>query len=400
MDTTLQQPIKRTRRKAKRRRQKGDGSIVERHNAFHLRYWSVDAQGKPGQRSVKLCDKDNAHFSTTCQPVRDLAAQKMSELRQLRELDDQAQDMRVADFWTGTYLPFITEHKKLSTVSGYKQIWNQHLKEHFGDQTLREYRKHVGSRFLLSLTKTQGRRTLNHIRSLASGIFSHAANLGVIEYNPWHGMKILGKVTEPTGTPHYTLEEAENIISALVEHVDCQLVMALSCFLGLRPGEISGLKWEDFDQNCVHIRRAVVRGVVGTTKTPESVASLPLIDHVRVPLELWRQKCGRPSHRWLFQTKSGRPQSLRDLVRNKIVPTLTAKNIRWKSLYAGRRGAGTAVIDLTNGNYAAAQELLRHKHMSTTLQFYKKQTETSLQRGIDAIANALEHKALKAGKGQ
>jgi hypothetical protein len=88
------------------------------------------------------------------------------------------------------------------------------------------------------------------------------------------------------------------------------------------------------------------------------------------------------------------------LVRNKIVPTLRAKNIRWKSLYAGRRGAGTAVIDLTNGNYAAAQELLRHKHMSTTLQFYKKQTETSLQRGIDAIANALEHKALKAGKGQ
>jgi hypothetical protein len=28
-----------------------------------------------------------------------------------------------------TYLPFITEHKKPSTVAGYKQIWNQYLKE-------------------------------------------------------------------------------------------------------------------------------------------------------------------------------------------------------------------------------------------------------------------------------
>ena len=46
MDTTLQQPIKETRRKGKRRRQEGDGSIVERHSAFHPRYWSVDAQGK------------------------------------------------------------------------------------------------------------------------------------------------------------------------------------------------------------------------------------------------------------------------------------------------------------------------------------------------------------------
>jgi hypothetical protein len=40
------------RRKAKRRRQKGDGSIVERHNAFHLRYWSVDEQGSRVQRST------------------------------------------------------------------------------------------------------------------------------------------------------------------------------------------------------------------------------------------------------------------------------------------------------------------------------------------------------------
>ncbi len=124
MDTTFQQPINKKRRKAKQRRQKG--SIVERHNAFHLRYWSVGAQGKQGQRSVKPCDKDNAHFSTTCQPVRDLAAEKVSELRLQRELDDQAQDTRVADFWTGTYLPFITEHKKPSMVAGYKQIWNQH----------------------------------------------------------------------------------------------------------------------------------------------------------------------------------------------------------------------------------------------------------------------------------
>ena len=32
---------------------------------------------------------------------------------------------------------------------------------------------------------------------------------------------------EPERTPHYTWEEAENIFSALVDRLDCQLIMAL-----------------------------------------------------------------------------------------------------------------------------------------------------------------------------
>ena len=38
------------------------------------------------------------------------------------------QDMRVSDFWEQRYLSYGQKHKKHSTVSGYKQIWAQHLK--------------------------------------------------------------------------------------------------------------------------------------------------------------------------------------------------------------------------------------------------------------------------------
>ncbi len=88
------------------------------------------------------------------------------------------------------------------------------------------HRTHVGSRSLTGLTKTQGRRTRAHIRSLASGIFSHAVNTGLLESNPWHDVKILGKVRAPGGTPFYTLEEIEDVISALADHAQCQLIMA------------------------------------------------------------------------------------------------------------------------------------------------------------------------------
>jgi len=90
---------------------------------------------------------------------------------------------------------------------------------------------------------------------------------------------------------------------------------------------------------------------------------------------------------------------MRDLVTRKIRPTLGAKKLHWKSLYAGRRGAGTAIIGLTNGNYAAAQELLRHKNMATTLAFYKKQTQQALSDGLKALEAALKPKALAAASG-
>jgi integrase len=362
--------------------------------AFHVRYYVTEianGQAKRVQRSHLLRRKDNKHFSKTCKAVK-LLRDEFRRTVNAASGPANEQDMKVTDFWEQGYLPFVQENMKPSTVSGYKQIWSQHLRQHFGDMTLQSYRTHVGSQFLLTLTKTQGRRTLNHIRSLASGIFTHAINTGRLESNPWRDVRILGKVAQPRPTAHYTLEEAENIISALVERVDCQLMVALSFFAGLRPSEISGLRWEDFEAAAVHIRRACVRSIVGTPKTPESVATLPLLDQVLVPLTLWCQKCGNPVTGWVFTNERGNPQDLKDVVRRAIRPTLEAKGLGWKGLYAGRRGAATAIIGLTGGNYAAAQELLRHRNMSTTLQFYKKQTQNALGDGLKALQAA-------AGKG-
>jgi integrase len=207
---------------------------------------------------------------------------------------------------------------------------------------------------------------------------------------------------ESSETQHYTLEETENIISALVDHVDCQLVMALSCLLGLRPGEIAALRWEDFDPESVNIRRSVVRGIVGTPKTPESIAPLPLIDQVRVPLELWRRKSENTKNSWVFPSRNDTPVDLHNLIARVIKPHVEGKSecerchkvpkksgVEWKTLYAGRRGACTAVIEATGGNYAVAQALLRHKSMKTTLDVYKKQiTPQSFKEGMKLLEEA------------
>jgi integrase len=363
------------------------GYIYEASGAFFIRYYVteiVDGTARRVQSSYRLCEKDEKHHSRTCKAVKQKAADHMAEVNAQTK---PANDSTVAAFWEQTYLPFAEENLRHSTVHGYRQIWGQHLEPHFGQMLLKDYKTPMGSVFLTSLAKTLGRHTVQHIRSLASGIFSHAVNLGNIESNPWHDVKVLGKTKEPGETAHYTLEEAEDIISALVEHVDCQLIVALAFFLGLRPGEIQGLKWQDIDDKWIHIRRAVARNVVGETKTKSSVASVPLIAPVRIPLTLWREKKGNPSEGWLFPNAKGKPVDLRSVISRTIVPTLEAKNIEWKTLYAGRRGAATILTQLT-GDALAAKELLRHKNLAVTTDKYVKAIPEALLKGIKLLEAA------------
>ncbi len=389
------------------------GYIYEASGSFFVRYCVteiVDGQTQRVQRSYRLCEKGGKYYARDCKQVKLLRDEHMLKINQNQQTPSRLQqDMPISEFWERRYLPYCEEvltltgqpRRKPSTVYGFKQIWRQHLEKHFGETTLRSYEPAFGNRFLRSLTGVQGKATLKHIKALASAVFGHAVEEEIIKVNPWREVKIPKDAVESEATPHYTLEEAEDLVSALVDHVDCQLVLALACFLGLRPGEIAALKWEDFDSDSLHIRRSVVRGNVGTPKTLESMAALPLVDpRVLIPLKLWRKKSGNAKTGWVFPSRSGTPVDLHNMIARVIVPhvsgtsecrrcELTPKksSATWKGLYAGRRGAATAVIEVNNGNLAVGQALLRHKSATTTATFYKKAiTDGALRAGMKALA--------------
>jgi len=362
-----------------------EGRIYEASGKFYVQYrvtLIIDGESKRVQRSQFLCEKDDQHYSAKARSVKLLRDEFMLTVNS-NSSSPAAPTKQIAEFWEHTYLPFAEEHLRPATLRGYKQIWSQHLKAHFRQMTLTEYRTPQGSTFLTALAKAQGRRTLQHIRSLASGIFTHAVNLGLIDSNPWHDVKILGKTKAPRKSAHYTLAEVEDIIRALSGQLREQTIVALAFFQGLRPSEIAGLQWPDVDADWLHIRRAVVLGQVGETKTPESVASLPLIQPAKGLVALWREQSGNPEG-WVFPNTEGGPINLANVVGRIIKPVLKDAGLKWKSLYAGRRGAATMLVDLT-GSLVAAQELLRHKDMTTTAKFYKMQTQDALTNGMKLL---------------
>lgn len=361
------------------------GVIYEASEAFYIRHFET-RDGVRKRVSHRLCFKDDKHPTTTCKAVQDLAAEHMATVNAEVEVRENP-DMLITNYWSNSYLPFVTAHLKPSTVDGYTQIWNQFLEDHFTGRTLREYETVDGSKFLTGLAKDKyGRRTVAHVRSLASGIFTSAINDGLLKMNPWSEVKAKIKPQAPAETASYSLPELEDIITLLKDRVDGQLVVCLAGMMGLRPSEIVGLSWQDVNTEArtVRVRQAVVRGKVGTTKTDVD-AVLPMIQPVIGLFELWHKKSGSPSKGWVFPNTHGDPINIRDYVVGVLRPACGKK---WKSLYAFRRGAASILTQLT-GNPIAASQLLRHKNISVTMTAYIKADRTALTTGMKMLESKL-----------
>jgi hypothetical protein len=112
-----------------------------KNGAWHLQYRNGDGKIK----SAVLVRRDDVYYSATCDAVKELAAKRLAELSP--KATAAKPDMRVVDFGDQVYTPWAKETNPLvgeanlraSTLTGYKQIWERHLKPHFGDKTMRGY---------------------------------------------------------------------------------------------------------------------------------------------------------------------------------------------------------------------------------------------------------------------
>jgi integrase len=363
------------------------GTIYEASDSFFVRY-SANIDGVKQRVSHKLCDRDDEHYSTDCPKVLELREQHMVATRKPK-MQPTAVKL-ITDYWVDEYLPTVKKGLKPSTVAGYEDIWEQHLKDHFTGRTFREYEPHHGSKFLTELVK-QGyeKSTIAHIRSLASGVFSHAVIDGDcgVTLNPWRNVKTKIKPPKAKDGATYTLTELMDIVNNKLTRIDAQLIVCLAGLMGLRPSEIVGLCWEDVNLSAGKLRlhQAFVRGILGTTKTGVDV-KLPMLKMVIGFFKAWHEQCGKPDGGWVFANTQGDPINIRDYVVVVLRPAVGKK--QWKSLYAFRRGAGTILTELT-GNPIAAQQALCHLDLSTTMRHYIKANRSALEEGVQMLDERL-----------
>src|SRR6267378_3417278 len=281
------------------------------------------------QRFEKLCDVDDRYRAKA--DVRPLLADKLRALNEGRT--DARSSLTLALFVNEYYDPYSRENFKPSTVHGYSKLWRDVLCPQVGEIRLRDF-KTVDAANTLSYFagKGWGRRSLQHAKSLLSGIFTYAKNLGVLDgVNPVQGTIIPRKAAAPAETHATTPEEAIEILELLErakdvtprQRIQAQVAIGLVFFTGLRPGEARGVRWEDYDGKTLHVKQSVWRKHTTDPKTASAAKPVPVIEPLRELLAELREAEGNPADGPILRgALAGKPLNLDMLAREVILPAV------------------------------------------------------------------------------
>lgn len=364
------------------------GTIVRKGRVWYLRFYDtvLNANGKPVRKKCcrKLADYCDRYRSK--KSVRPLADEFLTPLNAGKVRPEST--MSVAQFIETEYLPWTVRSKRPSTVKGYRDIWNVHMRARIGDVTLRDFRPADGTRMLELIAGhvTLSRRTLYHIKSFVSGVFAHAISQGWLDSeNPMRGAKIPSGLKSSTETPAYDLATIEKILRLSELSDTARLALAVAAFTGLRKGEICGLTWDDFSGSELRVSRSVWHRLITEPKTERAKAPVPVIPRLASMLDAYRRV---PATGYIFESRSGRPLDLDNLARREIVTIFTVNQIPWLGWHAFRRGLATNLHSLGVDD-KTIQGILRHSSLSTTQAIYIKVLPSDAQAAMARLESMM-----------
>jgi integrase len=380
------------------RRRQQEGYIFKARGIWYLRY--TDTRVIDGEvKRVRIAKQLAPAKGTTKEKARELAKPTLTKVNQPRHAPETA--VSLEDFVERVYLPRMEQQKRPSTVKGYRDIWQNHLKARSKGLWMRDIRTCDVQQILDEIADLGllGSNSLRHIKSQISGIFSYAKQQGYFDgENPARNSAI-PQVRPSEETYAYSLEEILQILALLPE--PAATVFAVAAFTGARRGEIRGLLWESYRDGEIQITRSIWRGYITEPKTRKSRGAIPVIAPLARRLETHRIRCGNRISGPMFPNLNGSPMDLGNVLNRVILPALNRCAIcgrqkgecgkpkkslhsipdhlferdvsrpEWHGWHAARRGLGTNLYRLGVPE-KTIQAILRHANVSTTNTYYIK----------------------------
>jgi integrase len=282
------------------------------------------------------------------------------------------------------------------TADNYLRNLRNHVFPILGGRLMSDIKTTDLEKLFADLSTTLSSRTITHIRTALSRVFSSAELLEIVPSNPVkRTTKPRRKEGEKTnvGQP-FSKEEARNVLGAAAKEggwLNTYISVALGT--GMREGEILGLKWGDIDFQSGAIS-------VGRTASYESL--LPEFGNVRHEFTERKPKAGSyrrltvasavkevlsvhreeqlemaESRGWdvygpeslVFLSKAGTPIDARSLNRQ-FRSFLDRNEIRRIRPYDLRHTFATAILTEDARHIASVAKALGHRDLSTTLRAY------------------------------
>lgn len=218
--------------------------------------------------------------------------------------------------------------------------------------------------------KGLGKRSLQHIKSFLSGVYTFARTHGYFDgANPVAGTK-LPKTPEPEDTYAYSDGEEQKMLK-VVKSAKGRLAIAVASWTGVDKGELEALRWEDFEGGDLYIRRKIWCGTEKEPKTGARKAPIPVIPHLQKMIDQYRKSARSPTEGWVFTASHGKkPIRMDNLSKREIKPDLKTAKLEWHGWHAFRRGLATN---------------LRHGDIATTQKHYAKTLPSSMRKAMQKL---------------
>jgi len=290
--------------------------------------------------------------------------------------------------------------KAPKTFTGYRNVVTLYIAPEIGRHQLGTLTpQHVAA--MLKVHRDGGRspRTLHHIRAVLRNALNQAVRWGLIARN-------VAALVEPPRQDDLevrpmTATEAKTVIAAS-ESDRLGVLFRLALTLGLRQGEVLGLRWEDIDLEGgkLRVRHALQRidGML-TLKAPKTEKSkrtlhLPpsLIAVLRAHRDRQTFERTAAASEWketglVFATRTGTPIDPRNVLRS-WHRVLAAEGMERRSFHVARHTAASML--LAEGlSLKMIQEVLGHTLLSTTADIYSHLAPEAFQEAADAMERAL-----------
>ncbi len=241
------------------------------------------------------------------------------------------------------------KQKKIEWRKSYQQkvliVITNYLKPAFGNQVLSKIKKSDLLNFRASLAKvTHGKdqtslkaSRINQIMTPLRMILNDAAERYSFD-SPYKNINNL-KESKIEVTP-FSLKEVHQILTTVRE--DFRPYYTIRFFTGMRTSEIDGLQWKniDFQRREVHIREALVNGILGGTKTYGSNRTIQMSDRV---YEAFKQQksLNNGKSEFVFCSRDGCPLDYRLVNKRVWHPILRFLKLKPRRAYQTRHTAAT-----------------------------------------------------------
>ena len=205
------------------------------------------------------------------------------------------------DYWLNNYCKI---NLKYNTIQAYTNIINKHIIPKLGKYRLSTLTSMKLNSFITEICEENdfAPAYFKNILKVLKGSFREACNVyGFIKYNPARDLRLPRFDKRREDVKHlYTQQEIDLILNRFTDNDTFTCVFLTSCYTGMRTGEVCALTWDniDLEKGIIKIEHNVYdkpkddkgRWYLGTTKTETGTRKVHICNTLQIALQNYKKK--------------------------------------------------------------------------------------------------------------